>query len=54
VLVPLIVRPEKDEGRFEIVAGKRCYHAALAVAEESGESEPLANACRIASPIRTN
>ncbi|WP_109806784.1 ParB/RepB/Spo0J family partition protein [Sphingosinithalassobacter portus] len=41
VLVPLIVRPAQDEDRFEIVAGKRRYHAARALAEESGESEPL-------------
>ena len=41
VLVPLIVRPTEGEDRFEIVAGKRRYHAALAVAAESGEDEPL-------------
>lgn len=41
VLVPLIVRPMAEEDRFEIVAGKRRYHAALAVAEESGEGEAL-------------
>ncbi|MEP9358747.1 ParB N-terminal domain-containing protein [Sphingomonas sp. KR3-1] len=41
VLVPLIVRPSESEDRFEIVAGKRRYHAALAVADESGEDEPL-------------
>lgn len=41
VLVPLIVRPTEDEDRFEIVAGKRRYHAALTVAAESGEDEPL-------------
>jgi len=41
VLVPLIVRPSEGEDRFEIVAGKRRYHAALAVAGESGEEEPL-------------
>jgi len=29
VLVPLIVRPAGDEDRFEIVAGKRRYHAAF-------------------------
>jgi len=40
VLVPLIVRPA-DEDRFEIVAGKRRYHAALTVAEESGGDEAL-------------
>lgn len=41
VLVPLIVRPTEAAERFEIVAGKRRYHAALTVAEESGEVEPL-------------
>jgi ParB family chromosome partitioning protein len=41
ILVPLIVRPAEGEDRFEIVAGKRRYQAALAVAEESGEDEPL-------------
>ncbi len=41
ILVPLIVRRAEGEDRFEIVAGKRRYHAALALAEESGESEPL-------------
>lgn len=47
VLVPLIVRPADDD-RFEIVAGKRRYHAALTVAEESGETEPLP--CAIMAP----
>lgn len=41
VLVPLIVRPSEGEDRFEIVAGTRRYHAALTVAAESGEDEPL-------------
>jgi ParB family transcriptional regulator, chromosome partitioning protein len=41
VLVPLIVRPAVEADRFEIVAGKRRYHAALAVAEESGDREAL-------------
>jgi len=41
VLVPLIVRPAADADRFEIVAGKRRYYSALAVAEESGEREAL-------------
>lgn len=54
ILVPLMVGPSwsKAEGkgqegkgspdRFEIVAGKRRYHAALAVAQENGgECEPL-------------
>ncbi|MES2904880.1 MAG: ParB/RepB/Spo0J family partition protein [Pseudomonadota bacterium] len=41
VLVPLIVRPNGQDGHYEIVAGKRRYRAALAVAEESGENEAL-------------
>ncbi|WHU05016.1 ParB N-terminal domain-containing protein [Sphingomonas sp. NIBR02145] len=41
VLVPLIVRPTEEAERFEIVAGKRRYHAALAVAAENGEDEAL-------------
>lgn len=41
VIVPLIVRPAAGEDRFEIVAGKRRYYAALEVAAESGENEPL-------------
>jgi ParB family chromosome partitioning protein len=49
VLVPLIVRvkpcPEPVEGgspdTYEIVAGKRRYHAALAVAEEGGDVDAL-------------
>jgi len=49
VLVPLIVRqkhcPKSVEGRtpdtYEIVAGRRRFHAALAVAEQGGASEPL-------------
>src|SRR5258705_8554196 len=42
ILVPLIVRANGSPDRFEIVAGKRRYHAALAVADENGgECEPL-------------
>jgi ParB family chromosome partitioning protein len=42
ILVPLMVRPNGSPDTFEIVAGKRRYHAALAVAEEnSGDAEPL-------------
>jgi ParB family chromosome partitioning protein len=41
VIVPLIVRPMAEADRFEIVAGKRRYHAALAIAEESGEGDAL-------------
>ena len=39
VLVPLIVRPNGGPDRYEIVAGKRRYHAALAVAHEGGGFE---------------
>ncbi|MEV5032361.1 ParB/RepB/Spo0J family partition protein [Sphingobium sp. LMC3-1-1.1] len=41
VLVPLIVRQNGSPDSYEIVAGKRRYHAALAVAQESGEAEAL-------------
>jgi ParB family chromosome partitioning protein len=48
ILVPLLVRPqpapdggETDRDTFEIVAGRRRYHAALIVAQEDGEGEPL-------------
>jgi ParB family chromosome partitioning protein len=42
ILVPLMVRPNGSPDTFEIVAGKRRFHAALAVAEENGdECEPL-------------
>lgn len=42
VLVPLMVRSNGSPDTFEIVAGKRRYHAALAVADESGgECDPL-------------
>lgn len=56
VLVPLIVRakpcPEPVDGgsadTYEIVAGKRRYHAALAVAEEGGGIEELP--CAVIEP----
>src|SRR3954451_11729445 len=42
ILVPLMVRPNGSPDTFEIVAGKRRYHAALAIAEQnSGKCEPL-------------
>ena len=43
VLVPLIVRAGAAAGTYEIVAGKRRYHAALAVvvAAGTGEGDPL-------------
>jgi ParB family chromosome partitioning protein len=40
VLVPLIVRKKDDDG-YEIVAGKRRYHAALAIGQEAGTIDPL-------------
>lgn len=47
VIQTLLVRPNGVEGHFEIVAGARRYHAALIVAQETGEAEPLP--CRILS-----
>ncbi|WP_066548623.1 MULTISPECIES: ParB/RepB/Spo0J family partition protein [unclassified Sphingomonas] len=41
VLVPLIVRQNGSPDTYEIVAGKRRYHAALAVAEEGGDVDAL-------------
>ncbi len=41
ILVPLIVRPNGVEGTYEIVAGKRRYHAALTVGEEQDGFDPL-------------
>lgn len=41
ILVPLIVRANGSPDSYEIVAGKRRYHAALAVAQETGSSDPL-------------
>lgn len=41
VLVPLLVRPSGEDGRFEIVAGRRRYHAALAASEGQEAPPPL-------------
>jgi ParB family chromosome partitioning protein len=41
VLVPLLVRPNGAPDQYEIVAGRRRYFAAKAVAEERGEVDPL-------------
>jgi ParB family chromosome partitioning protein len=41
VLVPLLVRPNGGPDSFEIVAGRRRYLAAKAVAEERGEESAL-------------
>ena len=48
VLVPLLVRPNGDGQSFEVVAGRRRYFAARAVAEEAGEVEPLP--CAVMNP----
>ncbi len=48
VLVPLIVRQNGSANTYEIVAGKRRYHAALAVAEEGGGIEELP--CAVIEP----
>lgn len=48
VLVPLIVRPSDGPDDYEVVAGKRRYHAALAVAEEGGGIEELP--CAVIEP----
>jgi ParB family chromosome partitioning protein len=45
VIQTLLVRPNCQDGHFEIVAGSRRFHAARIVAEETGEAEPLP--CRI-------
>ncbi|WP_336966797.1 ParB/RepB/Spo0J family partition protein [Sphingobium aquiterrae] len=47
VIQTLLVRPNCQEGHFEIVAGSRRFHAAKIVAQETGEAEPLP--CRILS-----
>ena len=41
VLVPLLVRPNGSTDTYEIVAGRRRYHAATTVAEEGGSAAPL-------------
>lgn len=41
VLVPLLVRPNGADDQFEIVAGRRRYHAALAAAEGQETAPPL-------------
>lgn len=47
VIQTLLVRPNCQDGHFEIVAGARRFHAARIVAQETGEAEPLP--CRILS-----
>jgi ParB family chromosome partitioning protein len=41
ILQSLIVRPEGAPGHYEIVAGRRRFHAACLLAEEAGQAEPL-------------
>jgi ParB family chromosome partitioning protein len=41
ILVPLIVRQNGSPTTYEIVAGKRRYHAAQVIAQEEGSVEPL-------------
>ena len=48
ILQPLLVRPNGEDERFEIVAGRRRYFAAKAVAEERGSTEPLP--CAVMEP----
>ncbi|MEW5424046.1 ParB/RepB/Spo0J family partition protein [Amorphus sp. 3PC139-8] len=48
ILQPLLVRPNGEDERFEIVAGRRRYFAAKAVAEEGGEVEPVP--CAVMEP----
>jgi ParB family chromosome partitioning protein len=47
VIQTLLVRPNCQDGHFEIVAGARRFHAAKIVAAETGEAEPLP--CRVLS-----
>ncbi|HNS87743.1 MAG TPA: ParB/RepB/Spo0J family partition protein, partial [Parvularculaceae bacterium] len=41
VLVPLLVRPNGEEGAYEIVAGRRRYLAAKEIENETGEARAL-------------
>ena len=41
ILVPLLVRPNSETNGYEIVAGRRRYLAASAVAAERGQSPAL-------------
>ena len=47
IIQTLLVRPNCQDGHYEIVAGARRFHAARIVAQETGEAEPLP--CRILS-----
>jgi len=48
ILQPLLVRPKGNGERFEIVAGRRRYLAARALAEERGAVAPLP--CAVMEP----
>lgn len=48
VLVPLLVRPNGENGSYEVVAGRRRYFAAKRVKADGGEIEPLP--CAIMEP----
>ena len=48
ILQPLLVRPNGAPDGYEIVAGRRRYFAAKAVAEERGEIDPLP--CAVMAP----
>ena len=48
ILQPLLVRPNGEPDRFEVVAGRRRHAAAQVVAEERGEIEPLP--CAVMEP----
>lgn len=48
ILQSLIVRPTDVPDHFEILAGRRRFHAARAVAAETGHAEPVP--CAILDP----
>ncbi|MGK2910516.1 MAG: ParB/RepB/Spo0J family partition protein [Sphingobium sp.] len=52
ILVPLIVRQNGSPTTYEIVAGKRRYHAALVVAQDEESVEPLPCAVMEAGTMR--
>jgi ParB family transcriptional regulator, chromosome partitioning protein len=47
ILVPLLVRPNGQPGHYEIIAGRRRYFAARAIAEEADSSALVALPCAI-------
>ena len=48
ILVPLLVRPKDDGESFEVVAGRRRYFAAKALAEDGAATDPLP--CAVMEP----